>query len=447
METLRNISSKISKPIDLAEAVFNHFKVEDNIELPPLDVLEELFDCLFYTSLHSEEGQLIKLVVTFFSPTSVPVMRSPKLKSTFRWLYSPFENPINLEVNSLTKLGKAADPWSSSIAISFDKDNKLWIKGMIDQAIHLQSYLNLEDNSRPDQPGLFQVSITGIGSLAVMTDLELIATLKQDVLIKKQLNVFREGPVAEIIAKLATISNKNAKSYLLTTANEKDLDLDFNFAYGQLIFSNTISRLLNKIRSYGHGGAVLITDSIKENNLDIKYKLSYNRLSTTIVKYKVNRTNKNIETQDWDDTTPESEKNRELKRESELIAKELKGAIRFVASLSRVDGLVLINNSFEVNGFGVVIRDLAFPKHIHFSSTLKATNLSLTTKSVENYGTRHRTMFAYCDKYPGSLGFVISQDGDIRAITKVGKKLVVWENILTQKNIKSKPIKGPRRNE
>jgi len=32
-------------------------------------------------------------------------------------------------------------------------------------------------------------------------------------------------------------------------------------------------------------------------------------------------------------------------------------------------------------------------------------------------------------KHKGSIGFIISEDGDIRAVTKVGVKLIMWENI------------------
>ena len=35
----------------------------------------------------------------------------------------------------------------------------------------------------------------------------------------------------------------------------------------------------------------------------------------------------------------------------------------------------------------------------------------------------------YCFAHPGSLGFVISQDGEIRAMTRVGAQLIIWENI------------------
>lgn len=438
-------TAKISKPVDLAGYIFNYFKDDVDIDkFPSIDVLEELFDCLFYTSLRSEEGQLINLVVAFYNPNSFPLKRKSNPRSPYHSLFFPFERPISLEVGSLTKLGKAADPWSSTIAISYDKDNKLWMYGMIDQAIHLQSYLHLEDDLRPDQPGLFQVSITGIGSLKVMTGLAHIATLKQESLITKHLNVFREGPIADIIKKMAEISNQSVLAYF--NSNEIDVELEY-FSDGKLIFGNTIARLLNKIRNYNHGGALLIIDSFIETNLDIKYKLRYDRLSTAIQGYKINKTSMNVESEGLDSEQPDSDKYRKLKNNKEFVAKELKGAIRFVASLACVDGLVLLSRNFVVNGFGVVIKGLTFPKHFYISSTLIASKRSLKERDTEHYGTRHRTMFAYCYNHPGSLGFVISHDGDIRAITKVEDKLVMWENILTQKNVKNKAVMGPLKKE
>ena len=41
-------------------------------------------------------------------------------------------------------------------------------------------------------------------------------------------------------------------------------------------------------------------------------------------------------------------------------------------------------------------------------------------------------MIRYCNRHSESLGFVVSQDGDIRAITKHGSEVVLWENINVQ---------------
>lgn len=38
-------------------------------------------------------------------------------------------------------------------------------------------------------------------------------------------------------------------------------------------------------------------------------------------------------------------------------------------------------------------------------------------------------MMRYCFAHPKSLGFVISQDGEIRAMARVRNRLVMWENL------------------
>jgi hypothetical protein len=53
----------------------------------------------------------------------------------------------------------------------------------------------------------------------------------------------------------------------------------------------------------------------------------------------------------------------------------------------------------------------------------------VTALDYNHFGTRHRSMMRYCAAVPGSVGFVVSQDGDVRAITRVRDDLVVWENV------------------
>ena len=46
-----------------------------------------------------------------------------------------------------------------------------------------------------------------------------------------------------------------------------------------------------------------------------------------------------------------------------------------------------------------------------------------------HFGTRHQSMMNICFRSAGSVGFVISQDGDVRAMTRVDDKIVVWEDV------------------
>ena len=120
--------------------------------------------------------------------------------------------------------------------------------------------------------------------------------------------------------------------------------------------------------------------------------------------------------------------------ETELnsIRSEIDGALWFISLLSRVDGLVLMNKNLVVRGFGVEIKSSTPPDRVYLCSTRIPNNSSLKEVNYNHFGTRHRSMMRYCWNYSGTVGFVVSQDGDVRAITKYGNKLVIWDNIKLQ---------------
>ena len=77
--------------------------------------------------------------------------------------------------------------------------------------------------------------------------------------------------------------------------------------------------------------------------------------------------------------------------------------------------------------FGVEIRTDA-----QLTALLVASSADLQksrTVDAEVFGTRHRSMARFTSANPNSLGFVVSQDGDIRAITRVGNRTVLFENV------------------
>jgi len=131
----------------------------------------------------------------------------------------------------------------------------------------------------------------------------------------------------------------------------------------------------------------------------------------------------------------------------EEIRNELGSVIWFISLLSRVDGLVLLNPQLEVQGFGVEITVPEEPSAIYSAGDAWGTESLLRRIDYQQYGTRHRSMMRYCSKYPGSVGFVVSQDGDVRVMTIVGGRLLVWENIQLQlpKFVSRKRLRRGRR--
>lgn len=89
-----------------------------------------------------------------------------------------------------------------------------------------------------------------------------------------------------------------------------------------------------------------------------------------------------------------------------------------------------MNMHLKVYGFGVVITADDLPPEI--CRARDPAGLELEPMEYDHYGTRHRSMMRYCAAVPGSVGFVVSQDGDVRVMTSVGARLVMWENVRLQ---------------
>lgn len=444
------MNSKISKPEDLSKYVFERISgAKTSIPNPPLNIINKLLECLFYTSMKSEESSLLKVTVTLIDPSN-PDPKPPLRIVADRWQYVKFKEPIPYTIDALVKLSKAADPWSSSLAVYYDAKFNLSIWGMIDQSVHYQSFLNYETESGPEQPGLFQSSITGIGTIVVLFDYELIATLKQNKLVTRYTDVLRLGPVSEFMQKNFSFVKKSIFEDL---TDEYSSDAFEWHDWIEHIFRQTLSRILLRIQNYHHGGALLFTFNVVDE-IDIKYQTDYNRIPLSIINLVkqtiINYNSSNLIFERMDGgkkTIPVSLYLEENVSENEKkdIYDELKGAIRFIASQTCVDGLVLFNEKFESKGFGAVLKTNELPEKVFISTTAIASNNSLKAVDPNHFGTRHRSMFSYCWKYPKSLGFVISQDGDIRAVTKFNDKLIVWENIKAQQFLRSSKIARPKR--
>ncbi|PWS26325.1 hypothetical protein DHW03_16200 [Pedobacter yonginense] len=432
-----------SRPNDLALLVLNKLRLSRSSSmLPELKVLEDLFDCLFYSSMCKEESELIKVTVTFIDPLN-PDPAPPGHIVPERWSCISFDQRVPMTTKSLAKLSKAADPASSSLAVYYDEKGCIYIWGMIDQAMHYQNFLNYESDTGSEQPGLFQVSISDIGTLNVLFDYELLATLKHNVLVKRYLDVLTIGPISKMLRKNADFLKIALQEYI-EQIHPGELYLDWeSFLDG--LWIQTFSRLLLKIQNYQHGGAILIADDSVD--LDVKYRIHYERLTLAMVAHaKASIDNFLAESKiqrDLDGKKRSVSKSLYLKETGSFYNKqgtadEIKGAISFIASQTCVDGVVLFNRNMVSNGFGAVLRAKKMPRKIYVSSTATATPKSLEPHDPRNYGTRHRSMIAYCWNHPSSLGLVISQDGDIRAFSKIEDKLIMWENIKTQQYLTSR---------
>ena len=430
-----------SYPVDLARRIRAQLRSKTT-SAPSVEVLKKLFEAMYFASLKSEEAEPISCRIAFVDSRN-PDPHPPDRQVANRWKYFRLESPVHLTVRNLVKLSKAVDPWGSTLAVDSDENNKLWIWGLIDQSVHYSTFLVKETSSGPEMPGIFQALIHGIGEVSAYRTYVLLGSLKQDILITKQQRVFQSGPIhSKLIAAIRRYRQKvkqrvGPEAYKARDHWESSLED---------LWISALCRILIGIQRYGHGGAVLITDHAE--GLKPKYSLSYDRLATSLIQTATH----SIENTHTSDQIYE----RYLRRKEEFLPMELHlgesttgdqlrdcyeevtGCIRFLTSLSRVDGLIWLDRDLCLRGFGVEVTVERDPISLKLAQDSRGKKLR--TLSVNHYGMRHRSMMRYCAANPESVGFVVSQDGDVRAVTSVDESIFLWENVRIQSIRNAKPV-------
>ncbi|MEX0676795.1 MAG: putative sensor domain DACNV-containing protein [Pirellulales bacterium] len=420
-------------PAHLAKLVANRLRSQHG-NSPAEAVLTRLLETLYFASLKTDEGRPILCTVNYVDPQDRPSPRGRPPADC--WSHVPFERPLPFDVRTLAKLARAADPAVSSLAVYRDKRNKLFIWGMVDQEPRHSEFITLGASPTPERPGLFQATITGVGNISVYQNDALIGSLEQNTLVEEYHDVLWAGPVHDLLVGYL-------HSYLVDTAAKRPEHIGPETLEAELLMRwiNAICRILINIQRYRHGGGLLITTQTTLDLLNVKYKIRYDRLLKSLRRMVESQllTSSAVEPpppadQSPEDVVPYAPEGGEnvFDRQRMEHTKEVLGAVRFIASLSCVDGFVLLDRRMVVHGFGVEVRTDNLLSDIFVARDSHANPNLLRQGELTQYGTRHRAMMRYCYDKPGALGFVVSQDGDIRAMTRIADMLVLWENIDVQ---------------
>lgn len=445
-------------------------------QLPDLGVLTQLFETLFYLSIQTEEGHQVACSCAFMHPAwSAKKSRPRPLDVAISAPeYTRFPHGLPYDTRTLRKLAQAVDPSYAALAVC-EKNHELSVWGIVDQQpLQLQRFTNWESTSRAFSPGLFYACITAPGEITVYIGDRVVAVLRQDKVISRELDALWSGPLSVAlnphVRRFQTAVRKTAGDVLYKSAGrwfEGTDELwrcseDFGPELRDM-WLGAVCRVLLRIRNYRHGGAVIICPKGRTRDLNIKYPLDYSRISDSLRAYAAAHISQQfIETEARQGrlkplmfvskpvagfgyfVTPDGRENifmqevplldnealfrswHQIALRSDALA-ALAGSVGIVASLSRVDGAVLLQNGLDVAGFGIEIRTKADVEIVHLAGDEQATKL--TAADPRSFGTRHRSMMRYCQAHPSAVGIVISQDGDIRAITTVDSKLVMWEQL------------------
>jgi hypothetical protein len=396
-----------------------------------IDIIYKLFMTMFNASLMCEESKAIRFNIAYIDPMK-PDPNPPINIRRDRWKYFPIAKPIPFDIEQVVKLAHASDPRSSLLVIYPDKQGIIKIWGFIDQQNSFDDFSRFDADSYFSPPGLFHAGVLGVGRIVVSIESVKIAELYVDKITHFDLNVIRKGPINKLLMK--GIRNYFREIRTKIPNNLIRLVNEYKSSFERDWYAS-ICRILLRVKGFCHGGAILITPDENYKGLNLKYKIEYPRLKealsfrgVTLVSLFNAQSKINEFTEDYNEMPVDLYLDESISSfEIDDCDSELDGAIWFISLLSRVDGLVLMNPSLEVKGFGVEITVDKPP-----SKVVKALNEEGTKTCIVDYnhfGTRHRSMMRYCNHIPGSIGFVISQDGHVRAISKQKREVVIWNSV------------------
>jgi hypothetical protein len=424
-----------ASPSALAVAVRNTLAASPG-RLPSARTLETLFETMFAASVHTEEGEPISFHVAYMDPADPDPEPPPRIRR-YRWRAWRLDAPLPFDIPSLVKLAKASDPRSSSLAV-YGRRGKLEIWGLIDQGTHYFDYLNLDtEKAQARRPGQFQASIEGTAHIVAWLDYVKIAELRGTDLVGTAVDALSSGPLySALVPGLDAIL---ASLDTLTDDPIEDQEEAGRRVY--LAWSGALRRLLLRARNYRHGGAFLVVPkSAAAPHLNVKYALPYDRLSEAIAlevveTLKETRVRHEIfaEAESGSSSVDMEDYFSERVASNEIadIQHEINGAIWFVSLLTRVDGLVLLDPTLRVHGFGVEITTADAPAAVYRARNPSGSRRS--TSDYNHYGTRHRSMMRLCAAVPNAVGFVISQDGAVRGMTAINGDVVMWDDLMVQR--------------
>jgi hypothetical protein len=226
-----------------------------SLRSPSLETLNALFNSLFFASIKTEEGRSIQIRAFYIDPDD-PDPDEPTRVRMDRWRVYPLGDRFPINVANIVKFAKAADPWSSGVAIFHDDAGELFAWALVDQVSAISMAVVREAQPTYDAPGLFHCLISGPADISVYRRTSFIARLAQNTLIASQNDCLGSGPVSERINEwFSAIWDDVA-----LTVGKRDLAHQRNYFrfLGKQMWTSTICRILLNIQRQRHGGAILL---------------------------------------------------------------------------------------------------------------------------------------------------------------------------------------------
>lgn len=441
---------KHAYPVDLAKFVYENWNkpspataeipsstVEPHDQLPPLPVLESLLSVCYQASLLKDEQRqvMLRLIISnhrrFSDEDGPPMGLQPLVFSDYR----------SFNANELRKLSPAAGFYRSLIGVDIDSKDNPFIWGIIHSGPRWLRMLRGGRGTPSVLPPYLVIYITAPGRIEVNKGLVTIGQLADGRVFGPSMNVFDSKwlplSFASIRSELRELHLKEKAEHGHSWAN---LDPDVTRIIGQ----HTIRRIIASMRSFEHGGTLLIVPpelgtelSSKNPFLSLMYKFTDGVARARFRMLMIKLMNRLAEC--GSASVDESDSDQQVGWQQYAVSQDKalttldEGVFEMahlIAGLSNVDGAVVMTKRFELLGFAGEIacadNDVSV---VARALDLEAENVVM--ESAERVGTRHRSVYRFCNSIHDAVAVVVSQDGGVRIVSWKDGRVTYWDHQAT----------------
>lgn len=360
--------------------------------LLPEIVMQQIIDVLFLATLRAEEGQYPRFSVIVLPRNPLNSRDEDVLKGVM-----PLSKIELLSAARLAKFCGAFDPDFSAIAVDWDEEEEgVVIWGVVP---HMPPIFPLEEpmghvvTVQLPPPDFLRIMSAGPAALRFVRGYFVLGTLQDGGFQKSLPTPFTRRSLGGLVTGL----------------------LNIDVPEGNLIYDNVVlagfRQLLHQIAIRGHGGTlVVVPGSKKKDSLPLNARNRFvngeSSISKTLIGFATG------------DISPVNT--------AVLYQRAAIEELKRLAQLSTIDGALVISEQFEVIAFGALLNAS--------DSSLECVegpdgmgNQTFKPFDVNRYGSRHRSAYNFAAACEGSVVFVVSQDGPVRAFARMQNgQITVW---------------------
>lgn len=440
IDTVSDWLEKYQYPRDLAEFVLplmqaaqseaqTEFQSEQGLELPSCAILSKIISCAYQASLQTDEQRPVTFRLVYATPAAFARYDRPNGLHCFE-----FADKLPFEPFELQKLSAAAAYYRSLIGI-FSDPQGVMIWGTVHSGPRWLKALQGGRADVPEMPSALVLRVTAPGRIEVALGGRTLGQLSEGRIYGPSMNVFKAKWLSESFCQ-ARSGNLGLHLSARSLANTQWADIDPECL--RILGQQLVRRMLAATRAYKHGGTLIWLENefrdriLAEGNpyVDIKYKFvaGANRLRLRSLIVEILNRLAQLGVRDaveqrsvgWPDYVSSTDP---LLNQLDEDVFEMS---HFIANLTGTDGAVVLTKSFEILGFGAEIHC----SDSEVSNIARAVDLEADHVKIESMrrgGTRHRSVYRFCNAIHDAAAQVISQDGNVRFVAWKSDMVTYWD--------------------